>query len=236
MALTAILRALRDLGDARLWGVALKAVVVTLVLLGLAFWAGGWALGVGEGLGVALPWSEGFTAPGGLTIALWIAGALVVSTFLTPPVAALFVGLLLDDVVDAVEARRYPDAPPAAAVPVLRQMGAALNLLALMLLANGFGLLVWLLAAPVAPFYFIATNGYLIGREYFELVASRRMSPDAARKERRRLRLSVWAIGAATAAALTVPIVNLLAPLLGVAAATHLHHAASRPGGGGRRP
>ena len=219
-----VVRAVADRRDPRLWGVALKAILLTLALLGLAFGGGAWALGVGSDLSFTLPWIGEVGVGGGATGALWVVAALVGSMVLTPPVAALFIGVMLDEVVDAVEARSYPGLAPARPVPWLRQIGAATNLLLMMLVANAFGLVVWLLFPPGAPFLFLLINGWLIGREYFELVAFRRLDARQAKALRRSRILSATAIGAAVAAALAVPLLNLIAPLIGVAAATHLFH------------
>jgi uncharacterized protein involved in cysteine biosynthesis len=223
-----ILRAIADLRDPRLWGVVAKAIALTLILLAAAFGGGAWALGVGSDLSFTLPWIGDVSVGGGATGLLWALAAIAASLFLTPPVAALFVGFLLDDVVDAVEARSYPALSRATPVPWLKQMGAALNLLALMIVANLIGLIFWALFPPVAPFLFLAMNGWLIGREYFELVAFRRVDASRARALRRANGLSATLIGAAVAAALAIPVVNLIAPLLGVAAATHLFHRVAR--------
>jgi uncharacterized protein involved in cysteine biosynthesis len=219
-----VARALADLRDRRLWGVAAAAVALTLALLAAVFTAAAWALGVGSDLSFTLPWIGVVEIGGGATGALWTLAALVASLFLTPPVAALFIGMMLDWVVDAVESRNYRGLPPARPVPWLRQMGAAANLLGLMILANLAGLVLWILLPPAAPFVFLAINGWLIGREYFELVAYRRVDPATARALRKKNGLTTTALGAAIAAALAIPVLNLLAPLLGVAAITHMFH------------
>ena len=220
-------RAIADLRDPRLWGVALKAILLTLGLLALAFAGGAWALGIGSDLSFTLPWIGEVAVGGGATGLLWAVAALALSLFLTPPVAALFIGMLLDDVVDAVEARDYRGLPPARPVPWLRQIGAAANLLALMVVANLFGLIFWLLVPPAAPFVFLLLNGWLIGREYFELVAFRRVDAARARALRRSRGFACTAIGAATVALMATPIVNLIAPTIAVAAITHLFHRAA---------
>lgn len=219
-----ILRALGDLRSPALWGVAVKAVALTLALLAGAFALAGWALGIGSDLSVTLPWIGEVGVGGGVTGALWALAALALSAFLMAPVAALFIGFLLDDVVDAVEARHYPALPRAPGVPMLRQLGAALKLLGLMLVGNGFGLMVWIVFPPAAPFVFLAVNGWLIGREYFETVALRRLDAAAARRLRRAHRMAAFGVGLGVALVMSVPLMGLIAPLLGVAAATHLYH------------
>ncbi|HSO43189.1 MAG TPA: EI24 domain-containing protein, partial [Rhodospirillales bacterium] len=61
-------------------------------------------------------------------------------------------------------------------------------------------------------------------REYFEVVAARRMSAPAAREIRRKHMRRLFLAGLVVAFLLTVPIVNLLAPIVGTAAMVHIFH------------
>ncbi|MFO1120342.1 MAG: hypothetical protein U1E38_09710 [Rhodospirillales bacterium] len=64
---------------------------------------------------------------------------------------------------------------------------------------------------------------YLLGREYFEVVAARRLDPAAARILRRLCHIRTILCGwVPLALLLTIPLVNLLAPLVGTAAMVHL--------------
>jgi CysZ protein len=87
------------------------------------------------------------------------------------------------------------------------------NLLALVL--YGF-------VGPFAPLMFWAVNGWLLGREYFQMAATRRLGRDGARALYRAERGRVWRAGMLMAAPLSLPFVNLLIPVLGAATFTHL--------------
>jgi uncharacterized protein involved in cysteine biosynthesis len=219
-------RALDALRDPAFWGVAAKSVALTAGLLIASFWGFGWLLGVGEDWSFTLPWIGAVSIGGGVGTVLWVLFALVASAFLMLPVAAAFIGVFLDAIVEAVERRAYPLLPPATPVPAAAQLRAAASLFAAMVALNLLGLALWAALPPVAPFAFILLNGWLIGREYFETVALRRMDATAARALRRRWRWSALGLGALVAAALALPLANLFAPLLGVAAMTHLVHRA----------
>ena len=69
---------------------------------------------------------------------------------------------------------------------------------------------------------FYLLNGYLFGREYFELVAVRRLD----REEMKRLWLSrkrqFMLAGVVITFLFSVPIVNLIAPVVGTAFMVHL--------------
>jgi uncharacterized protein involved in cysteine biosynthesis len=84
-----------------------------------------------------------------------------------------------------------------------------------------------LLLPVTGPFYilvFWALNGFLLGREYFAMAAMRRLPRDQARAMRRRNFLTIWAAGILMALGLSLPLANLLVPVLGAATFTHLYH------------
>jgi uncharacterized protein involved in cysteine biosynthesis len=81
------------------------------------------------------------------------------------------------------------------------------------------------LFAPLAPIIFWGLNGFLLGREYFTLAAIRRVGRTKAKQLRRRHVGRIWLAGALMAVPLSVPLVNLLIPILGAATFTHLFHA-----------
>ena len=164
---------------------------------------------------------------GGVDTALSIGSVLLVmglSVFLMMPVAALFSGLFLESVVDAVEDRHYPGLPRATPVPLADSLIDAVNLFGLLILANLFALLLYPFAGPLVPVVFWAVNGLLLGREYFTLVAMRRLGRQGAKALRARHSGTVWLAGALMAAPLSIPLVNLVIPVLGVATFTHLFH------------
>ncbi len=145
----------------------------------------------------------------------------VFTWFLFPAVVSAVIGVFLDDIAAAVEARHYPALPPATGLPIAKAvMTAALYLV--VLVALNLVLLVFLLLPPLFPFVFYGVNGYLLGREFFELVALRRTSPEEARRLRKAHRGTVFLTGVVTALLLTIPVVNLLAPVVVTATMVHL--------------
>ena len=75
---------------------------------------------------------------------------------------------------------------------------------------------------PVNIFVFYALNGYLMGREYFELVAQRRMDPIRVQYLRKSFSGRVFLAGVVIAVITTIPIINLVAPVIGAAAMAYL--------------
>jgi len=144
------------------------------------------------------------------------------SVFLMFPVAALFLGFLLEDICKAVEKRHYPELPPARKQPFNEVLWSSVSFMLTLIVVNICLLPFYFITTIFSPFLFVAANGYLLGREYFEVVAFRRMEPANGTRMRKRHMLRIWIMGMAIAAPLSVPFVNLLMPLVGVAAFTHL--------------
>lgn len=153
--------------------------------------------------------------------------AAVLTWLLFPSVITLIASLFLEDVAAAVEDRHYPglSAPRKQQISEILWItlkfafiGIILNLLALPFV------IILIFFPPFNLFVFYGLNGYLLGREYFELVGHRRFDPRAARRVRRRFRGQVFVAGVVIAIILTVPLVNLVAPIIATAAMVHLLH------------
>ena len=217
-------RALAQAGDRRFLSVLLWSLALTLVALGLAAWL--FVAGVGWLLphDVTLPWigQVGFLDD----VAFWaaIGGVLVLSVFLMVPVAAAVVGFFLEGIAEAVEERHYPGLPPARAIGLATQVGDAMRFFVLVVVFNLLALVIYLAVPPLAPFIFWIVNGFLLGREYFQLVALRRVDRAEAKALRQRHFGLIWLTGTAMAIPLSVPVLNLFVPIIGVAVFTHQFH------------
>lgn len=216
-------RALGQVFDRRFLGVLVRALLLTVALLAALSGGAVWLVGfLPEALD--LPLLGEVATPVGALRALTLGAVVLLSAFLMFPVAAAFVGLFLDEIADAVEARHYPDLAEPRRTGLAEEIVAAVRFTLLVLGVNLLALVLYLPAGPFAPLVFWAVNGYLLGREYFELVAARRLGPEGVGKLRRRYRFRVWTAGALMAVPLSVPLLNLVVPLIGVASFTHLFH------------
>jgi uncharacterized protein involved in cysteine biosynthesis len=154
-----------------------------------------------------------------------LAGTAILAWFLYPTVIAAVLGFLLDRVVAATEARYFPALPPAREQSLLEVTVYSLAFAALVLALNLVALPLYLIPGLNLPVYLLL-NGYLLGREYVELVLARRHRFGELGRLRRRHKAQLWASGLVTALILLVPVVNLLAPVVGAAFATlRLHRA-----------
>lgn len=149
---------------------------------------------------------------------------LILSIFLMVPVASAFTSLFLDRVAQAVEDKHYPYLAKATPVPFSEALKDTVNFLGILVAANVFALLLYLVFPPFAPMIFWGLNGFLLGREYFFIAAMRRVGRIEAKSMRRTHYVTVWAAGILMAVPLSVPLVNLLVPILGAATFTHIFH------------
>jgi len=219
----AILKAFGQLGDRAVVRVGVKSVAVTLAV----FAAAGVGLYVGldrllrsDWVAAALPADYAATA----TVLLWLVASFLAFWLLFRIVALAVLQLFADEVVAAVEAKHYPDlASRAQPLPLAREVAVATKGL---MRALGYNLL----ALPVAgvlvftaigpALVFLAVNAVLLGRELTDMAWLRHCGGDERAnpvpKPERIL------LGAVVAAMMAVPLVNLVAPLVGAAAGTHL--------------
>ena len=147
---------------------------------------------------------------------------LLLSVFLMIPVASMFTGFFLDDVADAVEDRHYANLPKATRLNLADNIRESLAFLGVLILANILALLLFF--TPLGPFAFYGINGFLLGREYFRMVAARRIGRAAAKQAFRRHLPMVWMAGVLMTLPLSFPLVNLFIPVFGVATFTHIFH------------
>lgn len=205
-----------QLDDPRFFRVIAKSVVISLLFFALL-----WIV-IGFGLAridfFQLAWLE--------SVVDFLGGLLVVvlTIILFPGIAIMTVGFFLEDVCTAVEARHYPHlpAPRHQSIAEVLATSARLGLTVVainLLLIPAYLLLLFIPPANIVLFY--AVNGHLLGREYFELIAIRRMTPTEARRLRRARRGTVWVVGAAIAFLFTIPMIGLIVPGLGAAFMLH---------------
>ena len=150
------------------------------------------------------------------------AGSTVLAFILFPGIISAVIGMFMDEVAEAVDARHYNDLPAARPSKVSEQVASGARVLGWTVVLNIAALPIYLFAPGLNLFVYYALNGYLLGREYFELAAFRRMEPEAARQLRRRQAFSVWLAGAAIAAILSIPIVGWFMPVAATAFMVHV--------------
>jgi CysZ protein len=193
---------------------AVAAIVLFMALVAVAAW------GLEHFTLTSIGWlNQIIAAMGGIA-------TVIVAGLLFPGAMMAVQGIFLDDAALSVERRHYPDdigTPP----PIARAIWGSLRLAGITVVLN----------LLVLPFYFFpavnlivfySLNGYLLGREYFEVIALRHMPFDTARMLRRRNRGSAFIAGVIITFLFTIPVVSWFMPAFATAFMAHVFEAARR--------
>ena len=155
-------------------------------------------------------------------LSILVALGLVASlTLLAAPTASLVAGFHLDNIADAVEREIDPLGPRGRPLPLPASLYVGLRFAALSLLVN-LAVLALTLFTGVGFVAFFVLNGYLLGREYFELAAMRHLTFSQAVQLRRQRSFDVFIAGMIVAGFVAVPLLNLLTPLFATAFMTRM--------------
>ena len=211
---SAFMKALALLGERPFWRIIWRTVLITV-----ATFVGLHAVVWGVLTHVTLVdswWLNTLIAVlGGLAV-------VALTWLLFPAVVTLVVSCFLERMIVAVETKHYPDLPASTPLPLWQNVWVALRFTGVALLLNLLAVPLYLLLPGVNLVVFYGVNAYLLGREYFELVGLRRLEPRVARRLRRSHQMRFFVAGLLITGLLTVPLLNLVAPLIAVAFMVHL--------------
>ncbi len=218
------LKAVAQLADPRFRKILGLGIAITIALL-----VGIYALFLGL---ISLTVADEVTVPG-IGPVTWLGDLLsfgslglmlILSVFLMIPVASAVTSLFLDDVAQAVEDAHYPNLPQIPRVSFWEGLKDTINFLGLLVAANVAAFILYAFLPFLSVFIFYGLNGFLLGREYFQIAAMRRIGREAAKEMRSKYMTQIWLAGCLMALPLSIPLINLIIPILGAATFTHLFH------------
>jgi uncharacterized protein involved in cysteine biosynthesis len=220
--------AVGQLGDPRLRAVIWQSLGLSLVLQVVIGWLAWWVLQ--RYAVVDIGWLD--------SLIRWLGGAAVVvlSLMLFPAAFGIVVSIFLERIADIVESTHYPHLGPARGIPIWTGIWTGVVFLIAVIALNLLMLPFYIVAIWVAGLgavIFYALNGWLAARMYYELVGLRRYSPAEVKAWRLANRWTLWATGAATVFLGTIPILNLIVPVIGTAAMVHVAQTLTPPGAPG---
>jgi CysZ protein len=217
--LTAFRTAIDDTFAPEQRGILMLCFALAIGLL-IALWFGATAL-LQEAHFIGVGWLDA------VIILLGSMAALVLAWMLFPAMTLLILGFFLGWVLRGVERRHYPGLGPPLPMSLPAAFASALRLLLLAAAVNVIILPLYLIPG-INLFVYYALNGYLVGREYFELVALRRMDGAAARAMWRRHRGRLILVGVVIVFLLSLPLIDLVAPIVAAAFMLHVFEALRR--------
>ena len=171
-----------------------------------------------------------------VSIAGWLFGlSMVGTTFASlllswisfPALATAMMILFADRFIDLAERLYYPQLES----PRVADFGSVLmNALSFFITLVGLHIVLFPLYMVMMVFFgsgvllYLLLNGWLIGREYYEMVAARRLERETMREERRNNRGLILIFGLLFAFMMGLPLIGFLIPVLALLVMTHLFH------------
>lgn len=217
--LSALLKSLSAITDKYFWKIIFFTSLITfsifaIFLASLTYWlstydfTGGWLIGkLVEWLG---PWL-----------------AMLLSYFFFPLTFPIITLLFLDSIASHVESKHYLD-PGDIKVPSLwKTLPGVLKFVLVSIFLNIIILPLYLVPGLNLFIYYLL-NGYLFGREYFEMIAYRYNDRKEVKAIRRKNRFKVILSGILITITYTTPFINLIAPVIATIFIVHVYHGVDR--------
>ena len=209
--------AVRQLGDPKLRVIVWQSLALSLVLQiaigALAWWAlQSFATFSWNWVNETIRWLGG----GAVT---------VLALMLFPASFGIVISIFMEQIADIVEEKHYPQLGKARGIPIWTGIWTGVVFLLAVIAINLVMLpfyLVALFIAGLGAVLFYGVNGWLAGRVYYEQVALRRRDPADVKAWRKANAGVLWLTGIVLVFLGTIPILNLIVPVLGVAAMVHV--------------
>ena len=209
--------ALRQLGDPKLRAVVWQSLLLSLFLQIAVAVLGWWALQrfatfQWDWVNQAIRWLGG----GAVT---------VLALLLFPASFGIVISVFMERIADIVEGEYYPALGRARGIPIWTGIWTGVVFLFAVVALNLVMLPLYLVALFVVGLgavLFYAINGWLTARLYYEQVALRRRSPAEVKAWRKANAGVLWLTGIVIVFLGTIPILNLIVPVLGTAAMVHV--------------
>ena len=149
-------------------------------------------------------------------------GGMIAAHYFFPLLYPILISFFYDKIANVIESEDYPHL--AAAVPpfwptVLNDIAFSLKAVCLNIIFLPF-----FIFPPLGVAIYYGLNGYLLGTQFFRIVAGRRVTAEEGASLQKKAGYSILLTGVAISFFSTIPVLNLAAPLVGVAAMLHLFH------------
>ncbi len=209
--------ALRQLGDPKLRAVVWQSLLLSLVLQIAVAVLGWWLLQrfatfQWDWVNQAIRWLGG----GAVT---------VLALLLFPASFGIVISVFMERIADIVEGKYYPELGRARGIPIWTGLWTGVVFLLAVVALTLVMLPLYLVALFVVGLgavLFYGINGWLTARLYYEQVALRRRSPAEVKAWRKANTGVLWLTGIVIVFLGTIPILNLIVPVLGTAAMVHV--------------
>ena len=144
----------------------------------------------------------------------------ILLVLLLPTLVGLIASIMLESICRSVELVYYPHLPKAQGQNLYTGVLVGLKFTGTMILLN----IIFLPLIVIPPVYIFASwvlNSYLLSREFFELVAYRRLDKVNVDRMFKKFRFTLIGYGLVIAFISIIPVINFIVPLFGTAVMLH---------------
>ena len=148
-------------------------------------------------------------------ISFWYKIASTIFIIFYPSIITIIIGFFLDGIANSVEKKHYPNLMSENSEGFLSGSIAGIRMF-------GWNILILIILTPISLilsnafisyFLILLATGYVIGKEYYEIVAHRIMSIEDAKYFRKKYHLNYWIYGVASVCLFMIPIINFVTPI-----------------------
>jgi len=214
-------RAIAQFTSPGTWGVILLSILVTGLAFVVLFLGATWGLAQIPEMGWTwFGWSWAWVD----NVIAFVASLIVAVAFifLLIPVSAVTLGFFVEDIANRVEDRWYGGRGEIRDPGIGEILIVVIRFFAALIFFNLLVLPLYLIPFVNVVVY-VVLNGMLVGREFFEMVALRHMPPREVAAARKKNRFTLFSAGVVTTLALSIPVVNFVAPVFGAALMVHVY-------------
>lgn len=163
------------------------------------------------------------------SFASWVSGFgfVIIGFILFPSIVLLIGSFFSEKICTRVEERHYSGRIGIRNPPAMELIGSAMRIFGLSLIINLVLIPIYLLGLLVPGLSFVVfyvANGYLLGREMFEVVSGRHLTREKSKQLRNANSSTITWLGIIIVVLSTVPVANLCIPIFGIVVMIHIFH------------
>jgi CysZ protein len=209
----ALLSSVGELKDPFFWKIVTVCLLLTSILFAMFFGT----LGIIVDSYLADSWFS--------WIIEWVGGALtlIMAYFLFPLTFPLITAMFLDAIASHVEKKHYREEKDIKLATFKRTIVPTIKFVLLSLTVNIICFPLYF-TPVIGIFAYFIINGYLYGREYFQMIGLRYHDEKELKILRKGNKIALWVAGVLIVIGFTTPFVNLCAPIFATIFAVHNYH------------
>lgn len=196
--------------------------IIKIFLLCMLVYIVGWGVIAWVLTGIITSYIGATATDGFFMHALGSMGGVVIAWFLFPLLYPVLISFFDDKIAETIEREDYPELP--ASQPPFWPTIASDALFSLKAIGLNIICIPFYLIPMLGLVIYYGLNGYLLGTQFFRMAAGRRVNESEATRLQKKAGNSIILIGIAISFCATIPLLNLAAPVLGVATMLHLFH------------